>query len=40
VKGKWVPGRCMNGDENNQGRQLKVPTGEFTIHKVRLYHYH
>lgn len=40
VRGKWVPGRCMNGDENNQGRQLKVPTGEFTIHKLRLYHYH
>lgn len=40
VNGVWVPGRCLNGDENNQGRQLKVPTGQFTIHRVRLYHYH
>lgn len=36
---KWVPGRRLNGDETNQGRQLQVPTGTFTIHRVRLYHY-
>ena len=40
VNGVFVPGRRLNGDENNQGRQLQVPTGRFTIHRVRLYHYH
>ncbi len=40
ANGRWVPGRLLNGDETNQGRYLRVPTGSFTIHKVRLYHYH
>jgi beta-galactosidase GanA len=40
VNGVWSPGRLLNGDETNQGRQLKVASGQFTIHKVRLYHYH
>ncbi len=40
VKGAWVPDRCLNGDENNQGRQLNVPAGKFSIFRVRLYHYH
>ncbi len=40
VNGAWIPGRLLNGDETNQGRQLRVPTGQFTIHRVRLYHYH
>jgi beta-galactosidase GanA len=39
VNGQWVPGRRMNGDESNQGRQLNVPAGRFTIHRVRLYRY-
>jgi beta-galactosidase GanA len=39
VKGVWVPGRCLNGDETNQGRHLRVPSGQFTLHRVRLYHY-
>jgi hypothetical protein len=38
--GVWMPGRCLNGDETNQGRHLFVPTGAFTIHRVRLYPYH
>lgn len=38
--GVWVPGRCLNGDETNQGRHLFVPTGAFSIHRVRLYSYH
>jgi beta-galactosidase GanA len=38
--GIWVPGRCLNGDETNQGRHLFVPTGTFTLHRVRLYTYH
>ncbi len=39
VKGVWVPERCLNGDENNQGRQLNVPAGKFSLFRVRLYHY-
>jgi beta-galactosidase GanA len=38
--GIWVPGRCLNGDETNQGRHLFVPSGTFTLHRVRLYTYH
>lgn len=39
VKGVFVPGRRLNGDETNQGRHLFVPTGKFTIHRIRLYRY-
>jgi beta-galactosidase GanA len=39
TKGVWVPGRCLNGDETNQGRHLFVPTAKFTVHRVRLYTY-
>jgi beta-galactosidase GanA len=39
VKGAWVPGRWLNGDETNQGRHLDVPAGTFSIFRVRLYHY-
>jgi beta-galactosidase GanA len=35
--GKWVPGRRMNGDENHQGRHLRLPTGSFGIQKIWLY---
>jgi beta-galactosidase GanA len=40
VKGVWVSGRNLNGDDSNQGRYLRVPAGEFTIRRVRLYRYH
>jgi len=39
VNGKWIPGRLLNGDETNQGRQVKVPSGKFTILRVKVYHY-
>lgn len=29
----------LNGDDDNQGRYLRMPTGEFTIRRIRLYHY-
>ena len=38
--GVWVPGRNLNGDDDNQGRYLRLPWGEFTIRRVRLYRYH
>jgi hypothetical protein len=39
VDGKWVPGLSLNGDQTNQGRQVFLPGGEFTIQRVRLYSY-
>jgi beta-galactosidase GanA len=40
INGAWIPGRELNGDDDNQGRYLRMPTGEFTIRRVRLYRYH
>ena len=40
VHGAWAPGRELNGDDDNQGRDLRMPAGEFTIRRVRLYRYH
>ena len=37
--GLWRPGRVLNGDENHQGRHLRIPPGTFGIQKVRLYRY-
>jgi len=39
IDGKWVPGRRMNGDQNHQGRHLRIPAGEYGIQKVELYTY-
>ena len=39
VNGTWVPGRNLNGDDDNQGRYLVMPAGQFTIRRVRLYTY-
>jgi len=40
VHGAWVPGRNLNGDDDNQGRYLRLPSGQFAIRRVRLYRYH
>ncbi len=40
VNGAWVPGRNLNGDDDNQGRYLRTPAGKFTMRRVRLYQYH
>jgi beta-galactosidase GanA len=39
VKGKWVGGRRLNGDQTHQGRHVHLPGGEYGIQKVRLYIY-
>ncbi len=39
VDGIWTPGRNLNGDEDNQGRELRLPVNKFTIRRVRLYQY-
>jgi hypothetical protein len=39
VKGKWVAGRRLNGDENHQGRHLHLPGGAYGIQRLTLYTY-
>jgi beta-galactosidase GanA len=39
INGKWVAGRRMNGDQDHQGRHLRIPVGEWSIQKVKLYRY-
>ena len=39
VNGVWTPGRNLNGDDDNQGRFLRLPSGIFTIRRVKLYRY-
>jgi beta-galactosidase GanA len=38
-KGKWIPGRRLNGDQTHQGRHIRLPPGQFQIQKVRFYRY-
>lgn len=40
VNGHWVAGRRLNGDEDHQGRHLRLVPGQFGIQVVRLYSYH
>lgn len=39
VNGVWTPGRNLNGDDDNQGRYLSLPSGQFAIRRVKLYRY-
>jgi beta-galactosidase GanA len=39
VNGKWQPGRRMNGDQDHQGRHIRIPVGEWNIQRVKLYQY-
>jgi beta-galactosidase GanA len=36
---KWIPGRRMNGDQDHQGRHLRIPVGDYSIQHVKLYNY-
>ncbi|MGH7993493.1 MAG: DUF5597 domain-containing protein, partial [Limisphaerales bacterium] len=40
VNGRWIAGRRLNGDEDHQGRHLRLPPGQSGIQRVRLYRYH
>jgi hypothetical protein len=40
VNGIWTPGRNLNGDDDNQGRYLRLSSDQFVIRRVRLYQYH
>jgi beta-galactosidase GanA len=35
----WSDLRLLNGDETNQGRHIRLPPGEFTVQRFRLYRY-
>lgn len=37
--GAWKPGRRMNGDQDHQGRHLRIPANEYSIQHVKLYTY-
>jgi beta-galactosidase GanA len=39
VDGEWVGGRWLNGDENGQGRYLRLPPENFGIQKLKVYRY-
>jgi hypothetical protein len=42
VEGRWVPGRRLNGDENGQGKFLRIGGGNSrngSIQRVKLYRY-
>ncbi|GAB3577522.1 GH35 family beta-galactosidase [Hymenobacter daeguensis] len=36
---KWLPGRRMNGDQDHQGRHVRVAGNEYSIQHVKLYTY-
>ncbi|QDA62512.1 mannonate dehydratase [Hymenobacter jejuensis] len=36
---KWIDGRRMNGDQDHQGRHVRVPGDEYSIQRVKLYTY-
>jgi hypothetical protein len=40
VNGHWVAGRRLNGDEDHQGRHLRLVPDQFGIQRVKLYRYH
>ena len=35
----WKPGRRMNGDQDHQGRHVRIPSGEYSIQHIKLYTY-
>jgi beta-galactosidase GanA len=39
VNGQWRVSRRLNGDQTHQGRHVRLPPGEFTIQRVKLYRY-
>lgn len=39
VNGVWKAGRRLNGDQDHQGRHIRIPGGEYGIQKLTLYRY-
>lgn len=40
INSEWKAGRRMNGDQDHQGRHIRIPAREFSIQKVKVYEYH
>lgn len=40
INGEWQAGRSLNGDEDHQGRHLRIPVDDVSTQKLRLYTYH
>lgn len=36
---KWTPGRRLNGDQDHQGRHIRIPVNEYSIQRVKMYEY-
>ncbi|MFI5133726.1 MAG: DUF5597 domain-containing protein, partial [Chitinophagales bacterium] len=36
---KWIPGRRMNGDQDHQGRHVRIPVNDYSIQHVKMYTY-
>ena len=39
INDQWKPGRRMNGDQDHQGRHIRIPVREFSIQQVSVYDY-
>ena len=39
VKGQWITDLYLNGDEDHQGRHLRLSPNEYDIQRVKLYRY-
>ena len=39
INNVWKPGRRMNGDQDHQGRHIRIPVHEYAIQQVKLYNY-
>ena len=39
VNAVWKPGRRMNGDEDHQGRHLRIDANSYAIQRIKLYQY-
>lgn len=37
LNGQWKPGRRLNGDEDHQGRHLRIPEVQWDIQRIKLY---
>jgi len=39
ANGIWKPGRRMNGDQDHQGRHLRIDVNDYSIQRIKLYQY-
>jgi beta-galactosidase GanA len=39
TRGRWTPGRLLNGDQTHQGRHIRLGPGDWQIQRFKLYRY-